>query len=103
MDAAQARARLNGLLSGEPALDSNMIDALLEDYLRSDGIYDLNAAASEGWYHKAALVSGDYDLSLDGEGLSRSQVYTHCIELAKNYAKRALPSVGRFKRSDVVA
>lgn len=113
MTAAEARTRIGRLLAGEPALDAATLDALVKDYQRADldaapddpndNAYDLHAAASEGWYHKAALVAGDYGVNLDGQTLNRQQAWEHCIQMATTHGHKALPRVMRIRRTDVIA
>ena len=66
--------------------------------------YDLNAAAADIWRRKAAHVAPtSFDFSTDNHSISRSQVYSHALEMAKYFEGRsagAIVSVPIF-RSDV--
>lgn len=50
-----------------------------------DRAADLYAAAAEGWRIKAGHVAEWYDVNIDGRGLSREQVFRHCIRMADYY------------------
>lgn len=58
---------------------------------------DLKQAASNGWLIKAGSVAQWYDGSLDGEALSRGQVFDHCKEMAEEYAKQSGASIFNVK------
>jgi len=51
-----------------------------------DNIYDLDAAAFEAWMLKAAKASVMANYKVDGQEVSREQVYKHCIEMAYQWA-----------------
>lgn len=68
------------------------------------GVYDLNSAASEGWRWKAAKAASKFDVSTDGQSLSRSQVIAHCQEMAMNYQRRVvqhIPVYGTLTSTEV--
>jgi len=48
--------------------------------------WDFQAAAYDVWMQKAALASGKYDFSRADQKLSRSQIYDHCIQMAKSFS-----------------
>jgi len=47
---------------------------------------DLSAAASELWKVKAARVSEWYTVNMDGNFMSRDQVFSHCMKMSESYA-----------------
>ncbi len=51
--------------------------------------YDLHGAAAEGWELIAAKIAGQYDFSMEGASWSRSQAYTHALEMAVMHRGRA--------------
>jgi hypothetical protein len=57
------------------------------------GAWDLNYAAAEGWRWKAAKAAARYDLSANGNSLSRSQLVAHCEQMADMYTARLATSV----------
>jgi hypothetical protein len=107
MDAATARVRLAAMTAwdSEPTLSSPELDMLVELAQRadSDGLapsdadwtptYDLNAAAREGWLWKAARAASKFDVTTDGQSVSRSQMKDHCDEMAEMYRKRIMQQV----------
>ena len=66
--------------------------------------YDLNAAAASVWRRKAAHhAPSSFDFSTDNHSISRSQVYSHCLEMAQFFEGKsgeAIQTVTMF-RSDV--
>lgn len=49
-------------------------------------LWDLRAAAHEGWTRKAAKAASRFDVSPgDGTSFKRSQVVTHCERMAERY------------------
>ncbi len=66
--------------------------------------YDLKASAADVWRRKAAhYVPSSFDFSTDNHSVSRSQVYSHCLEMASYFegaSMQAISSVPLF-RSDV--
>lgn len=99
---ADALVRLKQMLQSdaEPSLMIDEVNDLLEFAKRADpdGLapsdegwdpsWDLNAAAAEGWRRKAGQVAGRFNVSLDGESLSRAQAFAHCLQMAERYANR---------------
>jgi hypothetical protein len=58
----------------------------IEDGWDWDGnLWDLNAAAREGWLAKAAKSTGRVDFETQSIGVSASQMYDHCISQANKY------------------
>jgi len=51
--------------------------------------YDLNAGAADCWREKATTVVSRYDVRADGHSLSRSQYMRQCLDMAKEFDKRA--------------
>lgn len=49
-------------------------------------LYDLRYAAHLGWLRKAATVVADYSFSVDGQRFDRSDLHTHCLEMANRFA-----------------
>jgi hypothetical protein len=45
-------------------------------------MWDLRAAARDGWLRKAAACAGDYDFKDSDQAFSRSQRHAHCREMA---------------------
>jgi hypothetical protein len=65
--------------------------------------FDLNSAAAEVWTMKAAHVAQAYDFSTDNHRMSRSQMRTACLEMARFYKSQA-PNVSvSMERSDTGA
>lgn len=55
-------------------------------YYATGRSYDLNAAAADVWRRKASHYSvSAFDFSTDNHSVSRSQVYDHCLEMAKHF------------------
>jgi len=51
--------------------------------------YDMNAAAAEIWFEKAAALAAQYDFAADGGNYHRSQGYTQAISQAQYYKSKA--------------
>lgn len=66
--------------------------------------YDLNSAAASVWRQKAAHYSAtSFDFSTDNHSISRSQVYTHCLEMAAYFegmSGESIQTIPMF-RSDI--
>jgi hypothetical protein len=107
MDASTARIRLEAMTAweSEPTLDTDELDALVEMARRADSdgfapsdedwtpTYDLASAAAEGWRWKAAKAASKFDVSTDGQSVSRSQVKRHCDEMAMTYQRKVVQQV----------
>ena len=55
--------------------------------------YDLNAAASDIWSEKAAILAQDFDFQADGASYTRSQAYEQAMKQARYYRSRRSPGV----------
>lgn len=89
----------------EPVLDEDDMEALITiaqrpdeaEALPTDGAwvptYDLDFAAAEGWRWKAARAAARFDFGEDGQTFSRSQVYSHCVAQAEEFARRSMGSI----------
>lgn len=75
--------------------DGNTVDS--DDWTPT---YCLNAATALAWERKAALTSGRFDLTIDGQTLRRSQVYDMCMAEAKRYRARILSTMSRQPPTD---
>lgn len=84
-----------------PTLTTPQVEALVERSARADiegntpgtegwwPTYDLNAATALAWERKAALTATTkFDIDVDGQQLTRSQVYDHCMAQAAVYRSR---------------
>lgn len=63
--------------------------------------YDMHGAAADLWRMKASHYAAAYDVKTDNQGLSRSQIITHCLKMAEVYENMAGVSVGYMERGDV--
>ena len=63
--------------------------------------YDLNAAAADVLTDWASAVKEGYDVTADGQTLTRSQRHKQMLEQAKTFRNRALAGSVRMHRSDV--
>lgn len=104
---ADARQRLNEMLQvdAEPTLGLQSVEDLIEFAKRVDSnglapsdtgwepTWDLNAAAAEGWRRKAGAVAGRFNVTVDGDALSRAQAFSHCLQMAERYAARVAGTV----------
>jgi hypothetical protein len=66
--------------------------------------YDLKAAAADIWRRKAAHYAlTSFDFSTDNHSVSRSQVYTHCLEMANYFDGQSSDSIQTVQmfRSDI--
>lgn len=98
MDDATALARLERMVQASlyPALEREELLELLTLARRPDGngldpdaagwagVFDLNAAAAEGWRWKAGKVAGDESVSADGAAFS-ADTYKGCLAMAAQY------------------
>jgi hypothetical protein len=53
--------------------------------------YDLNAGAADCWRERAGTKAGQFDAAMDGHKMTRSQWFTHCVDMAKMYERRSQP------------
>ncbi len=65
--------------------------------------YDVNAAAADLLEMWAALLTGAYDITADGQSLRRSQLMTAKLQLADRYRKNARPRIVKMVRDDIMA
>ena len=84
--------------TSRPVLSEAVVGALLDAYPMPDGsgreptdddwvgVWDLNAAAAEGWRMKAGKVAGDFNFSADNASYSKADVLAHCLEMQTRYA-----------------
>lgn len=98
MDGATAAARLERMVQAStyPELGREEVAELVELAKRPDGygrapdtdewagVYDLNAAAAEGWRWKAGKVAGDESVTADGSSFT-ADAYKGCLAMAKQY------------------
>ena len=57
--------------------------------------YDLNAACAAVCEAKAALVANRFDLTIDGQGLSRAQLHEHFMKQARMWRSRTAGTIPR--------
>lgn len=107
MEAARAQELLESMVAWdqEPTLTADQVTSLLQTAGRRDsdglapsdadwaGIYDLNAAAAEGWRWKAAKVAAEFDFLTDQQSFHRSQKREACLLMSDIYRKRVTGSV----------
>ncbi len=67
------------------------------------GEHELNGAAAAGWQWKAGKVAGNIDLGASGASLSKSQAFTHCLEMEQMYLRQTPVTQVRLVRSVVLA
>lgn len=89
----------------EPVLADEDLDELLAIYAKADisggvpdsddwvPIFDINAAAAEGWRWKAAKASEMIAADLDGAKLSAEQLFEHCERMIGIYSKRVKATI----------
>lgn len=97
---AKAELALRVASDAPPALDDTHLDALLRRNRRRDPdgrppsdeewqpTYDLNSAAADGWEAKAGLAAGRFDIQIDSQTLTRSQIRKHCLDQAETWRQR---------------
>lgn len=77
---------------GEPPyLESSTDPAALVENPTWMPTFDLHHAAADLWEEKAAAVVGHFDFAADGGTYTRSQVYDHCMRMAKFHLARRAP------------
>lgn len=64
-------------------------------------IYDLNLAAADLLEFWAAVLTGAYDITVDGQSLRRSQLMQAKLTLADRYRRDAKPRVAKAVRRDI--
>lgn len=107
VDAVKAEVALFCAADAFPELTDAHLSAVVAKAARPDaygrGIrdpqwvptYNVTYAIWQGWKLKAALAAGAYDFQTDKTVLSRSQVRTACLEMAREWAKRIRSSVAQ--------
>ena len=110
---AVARVKLLSDWDGFPAVDAAVVAAFVDDAARPDAdgnlptatgwtpTYDLNAATATVYETKAALVANRYDISTDGQDLSRSQLIAQLIAMARMYRHRTASTMRRQPPADL--
>lgn len=74
------------LFIDDPAGNSELFENSVLAGFIDDAADDLSAAASELWKVKAARVSEWYTVNMDGNFMSRDQVFAHCMKMSESYA-----------------
>jgi hypothetical protein len=84
----------------QPTLSPEALEQILERHrmVDKDGYapndvdwiptYDFNRAAAEGWRLKAGRVAADFNITIEGRQLSRSDLVKQFLQMAKEYARR---------------
>jgi hypothetical protein len=62
--------------------------------------YDLNGAAADVLTDWAAAVKGGYDVTIDGQQMTRSQRHAQLLDQAKAFRSRAIVGSVRMRRGD---
>ena len=102
---AKARLAMMVAATQDPVLTDGEVEMLL-DLARRPDIEDrspdavgwvptwaLGAAAAEGWRWKAGKASPRVDMQGDDSRLSRSQMFSHCMQMAARYDRQAWAAV----------
>lgn len=63
--------------------------------------FDMNRAAAEVWYAKAAHAADAFDIRTDNHDLKRGQLRENALRMADYYRGRALPKSVTVRRADV--
>lgn len=89
----QARAQLERMVAHDsaPTLDSDEIDALMA-IAETEGGWDLDAGAAEGWRRKAGATAGSYTFSVDSQLSRQGEVHANCLAMAEYYESRTQSS-----------
>jgi hypothetical protein len=102
-----AKIRLRAMTQSiiEPTLTEDEITALLGMFALEDASgnapnaaawqyrYDFNGAAAEGWRWKAAKVSNQHTVVVDGQQFQPNQKFEACQQMASRYEKKRVFSV----------
>lgn len=109
MDPVVAEARLKSMTAWnvDPTLTQAEITGLLADFkivYRVPDLWDLDAAAAEGWRWKAGKVTDRFDFQSDVSNFSRDQVIQHCLAMADRYDRgvKSVQATGYGSRYDPV-
>jgi len=88
-----------------PVLSADDLEALLAQNVAVDGegraptadgwtpTYHMGKAAAAGWRIKAGKVANRTDAQADGGSLKRSQLFAHCMAMARAYAAQGIEAV----------
>jgi len=49
-------------------------------------LYNTRNAIHDAWMIKASMSAKDFDVSIDGQKWTRSQIYDHCLEMARAWS-----------------
>jgi len=82
---------------------SGTVPGQLPPVFATGKVHDPNAAAADLLEFWAATLAGDYDISVDGQNLRRSQLMTAKLALSEYYRKRSKIKVVKMRRHDVMA
>lgn len=91
MDDTTAKSKLARMVAAtdEPVIADGELTELVADhkYTAASGatVYDLSAAAVEGWRMKAAKAASRVSFSSDGQQISRSHFFDHCDRMIEHY------------------
>lgn len=104
---AEARLKVMTAWTTDPQLSQPEIDMLLADYkvvYRVPDLWDLDAAAAEGWRWKAGKVTDRFAFTSDVSSYSREQVHELCLKNAALYDRgvRAVQVTGSSQNYDPV-
>lgn len=55
--------------------------------------YNLARAAARGWQWKAGRIASVYNVSGDGQSLTRAQWFDHCLAMVKLYSSSSLGTI----------
>lgn len=75
----------------DPWVESTTTPGTLEENEDWTATYDLNAAASDLWAEKAAVLAQDYDFEADGGSYTRSQANAQAMRMSRHYSARRNP------------
>lgn len=113
-DDAIATVQDQGATDKEPTVGEEAVADIVDRSARMDDddnavlsddwtpTYDLNSATALVWERKAALTAtAKFDVSIDGQTLTRSQIYDHCMAQAKTFRARVASAVRREQPENV--
>lgn len=91
MDDATAKSRLSRMVAAidEPTIsDAELVELVAECKGEAAGVvvYNLEAAAVEGWRMKAARAASRVSFNSDGQQISRSHFFEHCTRMIEHYS-----------------
>ena len=80
-------AELDDIISRSAVVDADGHTPGSDDWVET---YDVNAAIAQVWEAKAAAVANRFDINIDRQGMSRSQMVAHFTMMADRFnARRA--------------